>query len=81
MKDTDAIEHPHAYVYRVARNVVRELGLKEQTQAILILKKRDGLSRAEIAKQLGISVHTVKKHLLKAVAWCRERGTPDKGRS
>jgi len=126
MKDSDAIQHPHAYVYRVAWNVVRELGLKEQvqaslperltdpsmlresaeqpddaaeqrihvqalertlrhlppiTQAILILKKRDGLSRDEIAEKLGISVHTVKKHLLKAVAWCRERGTPDKGLS
>lgn len=126
MKDADAVRHPHAYVYRVAWNVVRELGLKEQaqanlpeqltdpsmpvesseqpddaaehrihlraleralkclpptTQAILILRKRDGLTREEIAEQLGISVHTVKKHLLKAVAWCRERGTPDKGPS
>ena len=124
MKNTDAIEHPHAYVYRVATNVIRELGIKEQTQArlpehltdtsmqgdaceqpedaverqlhlqhldralsrlppktraALLLKKRDGLTREEIATQLGISVHTVKKHLLKAMAWCREQGTPNGG--
>ena len=122
MKDSDAVQQPHAYVYRVATNVMRELGLKEQTQeqlperltdpsmerspaetpdvtlerririehlaralrglpsttqAILLLKKRDGLTRREIAEKLGISEHTVKKHLLKAVAWCRERGMPD----
>ena len=122
MKDSDAVRQPHAYVYRVATNVMRELGLKERTQeqlpelladpsmqrgpaetpdatlerqirvrhleralrglpsktqAILLLKKRDGLTRQEIARKLGISEHTVKKHLLKAVAWCRERGLPD----
>ena len=126
MNHVDAVQHPHAYVYRVAANVLRELGLKEKaqaelperlkdpamhrdgfeapddlterrqhvhaleralrrlpakTQAILILKKRDGLTRQEIADQLGISEHTVKKHLLKAVAWCREHGTLDKGSS
>ena len=33
LKDTEVIEQPHAYVYSVALHVVRELGLKEQTQA------------------------------------------------
>ena len=37
-------------------------------RAILVLRKRDGLSYAEIAQQLGISVHTVKKYLARAVA-------------
>lgn len=123
LKDTQVIEQPRAYVYRVALNVVQELGIKEKThaalpdrltdpsiqaagptppddaaehdihvraleravgnlpartQAILIMRKRDGLSRREIANQLGVSEHTVKKHLLRAVAWCRERGVPDR---
>ncbi len=126
MNHVDAVQHPHAYVYRVAVNVLRELGLKEKaqaelperladpamqrdvidtpddlierrqhikalerairrlpakTQAVLVLRKRDGLSRQEIADKLDISEHTVKKHLLKAVAWCREYGILDKGQS
>lgn len=117
LKDTDAIEQPHAYVYSVAANVVRELGLKEHAQArlpgklgdevvgvspfelpmdeaermarlehlkhcisgmpptyqaVLVLRKRDGMTYQEIAEQLEISVHTVKKYLLRAVAWCRQ---------
>ncbi len=41
-------------------------------RAVLILSKRDGLSRAEISRELGLSVHTVKKYLARAAAWCRE---------
>jgi RNA polymerase sigma factor (sigma-70 family) len=40
-------------------------------RAILVLRKRDGLSYEEIAQQLEISVHTVKKYLARAVAMCR----------
>lgn len=40
-------------------------------RAIFILRKRDGLSYPEIAQQLDISVHTVKKYLARAVAKCR----------
>jgi RNA polymerase sigma factor (sigma-70 family) len=49
-------------------------------RAVLILRKRDDLSYPEIARELGISVHTVKKYLYEAksrlisVAWDR----PDK---
>jgi RNA polymerase sigma-19 factor, ECF subfamily len=40
-------------------------------RAIFVLRKRDGLSYQEIAEQLEISVHTVKKYLARAVAKCR----------
>ncbi|HEU4603580.1 MAG TPA: RNA polymerase sigma factor, partial [Steroidobacteraceae bacterium] len=40
-------------------------------RAIFLLRKRDGLSYQEIAQQLDISVHTVKKYLARAVAKCR----------
>lgn len=41
-------------------------------RAVLILRKRDGMTYQEIAQYLEISVHTVKKYLLRAVAWCRQ---------
>jgi RNA polymerase sigma-70 factor (ECF subfamily) len=41
-------------------------------RAIFVLRKRDGLSYPEIAQHLGISVHTVKKYLARAVAGCRQ---------
>lgn len=40
-------------------------------RAVLVLRKRDGLSYPEIARTLDISVHTVKKYLARAVAQCR----------
>lgn len=40
-------------------------------RAVLVLRKRDGLSYLEIARTLDISVHTVKKYLARAVARCR----------
>ncbi len=46
-------------------------GLPPLYRAVLILRKRDGMSYAEIARTLGISVHTVKKYLARAVAQCR----------
>ncbi len=46
-------------------------------RAIFILRKRDGLSYPEIAAQLEISVHTVKKYLARAVAMCRHARWPD----
>jgi RNA polymerase sigma factor (sigma-70 family) len=45
--------------------------LPETYRAILLLQKRDGLSYAEIAKRLGLSVHTVQKYLFRALAHCR----------
>lgn len=40
-------------------------------RAVLVLRKRDGMSYLEIARSLDISVHTVKKYLARAVAQCR----------
>lgn len=45
-------------------------------RAIFVLRKRDGLSYQEIAQQLDISVHTVKKYLARAVAKCRSARWP-----
>ena len=44
-------------------------------RSVLLLRKRDGLSREEIAAELGLSVHTVKKYLARAAARCREEWT------
>ncbi len=50
-------------------------GLPEMHRAVLVLRKRDGLSKAEIADELGLSVHTVKKYLheaqvrIRAMSW------------
>lgn len=60
----------------------RQLGraleqLSPKYRAVLLLHKQDGMSYAEIASTLGISVHTVKKYLaralstLRALAWDR----------
>lgn len=46
-------------------------GLPPLYQEVLLLRKRDGLSHEEIARQLNISVHTVHKYLTRALAKCR----------
>ncbi len=48
--------------------------LEQQPQiyrAILLMRKRDGMSHSEIAKKLNVSVHTVHKYMTRAVAACR----------
>lgn len=44
-------------------------------QAAIILLKRDGLSYQEIAQELGLSVHTVKKYIARALAHFKSRLT------
>jgi RNA polymerase sigma factor (sigma-70 family) len=41
-------------------------------QSILLMRKRDGLSHGEIAQKLGISIHTVRKYLTRAITECRK---------
>lgn len=41
-------------------------------RSVLLLRKRDGYSHAEIAEELGLSPHTVHKYLSRALFTCRE---------
>jgi RNA polymerase sigma factor (sigma-70 family) len=47
-------------------------GLPPIYQSILLMRKRDGLSHGEIAQKLGISIHTVRKYLTRAITECRK---------
>lgn len=47
-------------------------GLPERTQRAFLLSKLDGLSYAEIADRLGVSVSTVEKDIMSALLFCRE---------
>jgi len=46
--------------------------LPAMQKAVFILARYQGLAHAEIAERLGISAHTVKKHMLRAICRCRE---------
>jgi RNA polymerase sigma-19 factor, ECF subfamily len=118
VEDAELVRQPHAYLFRIASNLVYEYRLRERNdvvtfnsqavdhfaeqpqhvsledlgdrlnverqletalaqlpplyRAILVMRKRDGLSYSEIAQALGISIHTVKKYLLRAVTQCRD---------
>lgn len=57
---------------------IQELGhavdqLSPKVQATLMLHRRDGYTLEEISEQLGVSRHTVKKYLAKALVHCRQR--------
>ncbi len=54
---------------RLAR-IVR--ALPPMQKAVFVLARYEDRSHAEIAARLGISVHTVKKHMLRAIHHCRE---------
>jgi len=73
--DGDAFERnlEHRAAIRQLENILD--GMPPLYSAVLLLRKRDGLSREEIAKELDVSVHTVKKYLARAVAHCREKWT------
>ena len=49
-------------------------GLPAMQRATLLLFKRDGKSYREIAQELNLSPHTVKKYLFLAAAHCRRQG-------
>jgi len=56
------------------QQLARILGqLPPHWQAAIVLLKRDGLSYQEIAGELGLSVHTVKKYIARALAHFKSR--------
>ena len=52
-------------------------GLPAQVRRAFLLAQLDGLSQAEIAAELGISLSTVKRHLVRAGAQCYFGLAPD----
>lgn len=46
-------------------------------RTVLLLRKRDGYSHADIAEKLGISPHTVHKYLKRALSACRSAWVED----
>lgn len=53
--------------------------LPPKFQAVLILQYRDGLTYEQIAERLGVTKHTVKKHVMQGLALCRKRLTRSEG--
>ena len=45
--------------------------LPPRCKAVMLMQHRDGMSYEEIAVQLGVSTHMVKKYVVKALALCR----------
>lgn len=69
---------PDPEVAAIARDELRQLrGLIEQLppqqRRVFTLRKVYGLSTAEIAQRLGLSVSTVETHLVKGLRFCSER--------
>jgi RNA polymerase sigma-70 factor (ECF subfamily) len=54
------------------RHINEALGrLSSRHLAVLLLERREGLTHAQIAERLGLSVHTVKKYSVQALACVR----------
>lgn len=58
-----------AYFERQASQALAQLPANEL--AVLLLEQRDGLTQAQIAEKLGLSIHTVKKYSVRALAHVR----------
>lgn len=68
-------DDPHAHFER--QKAIQDLekilaSLPPIYQSVLLMRKRDGLNHAEIAERLGVSIHTVRKYLTRAVMECRK---------
>ncbi len=58
---------------RIARLAVVLNELPRACQTAFVMNKIEGRSHAEIAKQLGVSVSMVEKHIMRALIHCRDR--------
>lgn len=63
----DAVERQLRMV-RLAEVIER---LPPKCRAVLVMQYREEMSYAEIAERLGVSVHMVKKHVVRALELCR----------
>jgi len=55
-------------------------GLPPKMRVALIWHRRDGQTYKQIAARLGVSVNMIKKYLVRAVAYCRQRMSEEQGR-
>jgi RNA polymerase sigma factor (sigma-70 family) len=57
---------------RVSRLAALLEGLPPKPRAALLMQYRDGLTYEQIAAQLGVSAHSVKKYVMQGLALCRQ---------
>lgn len=79
--DIAAIPEPEAPEGSAEDQVERELRrrrlaevlerLPPRCRAVMIMQYRDGMTYQQMAKELGVSTHMIKKHVTKALALCR----------
>ncbi|MGQ9370132.1 RNA polymerase sigma factor [Azospirillum sp. ST 5-10] len=71
----DGAPADHAVAAREELEALRDAlsTLPERTQRVFLLNRLDGLTYAEIATALGVSVSTVEKDMIRALDRCRRR--------
>lgn len=80
IKDSEPTDEQIDTSERDARLWVAISELPQRCREVFLLSKRDGLSNAEIAEELGISVKTVENQMTKAFKALRSSLEPDKGK-
>ncbi len=65
---------------RDARLWIAISNLTERCRQVFLMSKRDGLSNAEIAEELDISIKTVENQITKAFKLLRDKLEPNKGK-